>query len=157
MWAAASPEIPLLLPEPCSGLSIREGQVQGCSCNPNSPWYHLHLCCHNLFLPLKPISAEAEEGWYSLTEQLLQTLGSLSLQIQPQAWAPVGFKLSWVFLVPTAARWGMEGWRDTKSRGLQGGWVPACSAPELSEYFTSHSSHCPVVPKRGQPLSQTDP
>lgn len=34
---AASPEIPLLLPERCSGLSVREGEAQVCSCNPNSP------------------------------------------------------------------------------------------------------------------------
>lgn len=51
--SAASPEIPLLLPEPCSGLSIREGQAQGCSCNPNSLWYHLPLLCHNLFSSTK--------------------------------------------------------------------------------------------------------
>lgn len=42
-------------------------------------------------------------------------------------------------------------------RGLQGGWEPPCSAPELSEFFTCHSSHCPVVPQRVQPSCPADP
>lgn len=86
---AASPKIPLLLTEHCSGLSAREVQAQGCICNPNSPWSYLHLPCHSLFFPLKPVSVNAVKWWSSLTEQLLETLCSLLFNAQPQAWAIV--------------------------------------------------------------------
>lgn len=102
-----------------------------------------HLPCHNLFFPLKPVSVNAVKEWRSLTEQLLETLYSLLCNAQPQASAIVLTLSSLgVFLYPLLPGKWMEGWRDIKSKGLQGGWVPAFGVLDLLEHLTSCTSTC---------------
>lgn len=102
-----------------------------------------HLPCHNLFFPLKPVSVNAVKGWLSLTEQLLETLYSLLFDAQPQASAIVLTLSSLgVFLYPFLPGEWMKGWRDLKSKGLQGGWVPVFGVLDLLEHLTSCTSTC---------------
>lgn len=100
-----------------------------------------HLHCHKLFFPLKPVSVNAVKEWRSLTEQLLETLYSLLFDAQPQVWAIVlALSSLGVFLCPLLPGEWMEGWRDIKSKGLQGGWAPAFSVLDLLEHLTSCTS-----------------